>query len=867
MTLPGGSADKLGNRYETWWTLSEFVRMLHGDTEAIRIEDPDAEKAEFVVATGTRRELHQAKRSHQNGKWSFAALRADGFLETIGKQLAGNDDRFVFASGSDARELAELSEAASDGESIEECERSFLATERRKKNFGRLRNDWACDAATAIDRLRRIEVRIIDEYELEKKVRWGVQSLFLGNPDEVLAALRTVVADSVHRTITRDGLVGRLGGSGYQLRPVVNPASAGVAVWTATDRYMTAARTRLIRQQLVPRKAAQTLVERLAASSTDSVMTGRAGSGKTACVVEVVKTLRQRSVPVLAFRLDRFVSASTTSDLGQRLGLGDSPVLVLAAAAEAAGHPGVLIIDQVDAISTLSGRTSGVFELVEQLLLEARGARTRDSLHVVVVCREFDWRNDPRLRRLMPSESNAQNVQIDVAEFTPDQVKDILTRANFDPGQFNKRQLKILQLPQNLSLFLEADFDALRAPAFGTATEIFDRYWDVKRELVSDRAEQAGDRWMEVMETLCGEMASSQQLSVAKEKLDGFPRDYIHQLASEGVLTFDGRLYGFGHESFFDYCFARVFVARDEPMGAFLKASEQHLFRRTQVRQVLAYLREANPVRYIAEFRNLLADNAIRPHLKDLMFALLADVRDPTDDEWEIWKTWIEPTIKAFEDGTPNSDKLAALAWRRFWSSRSWFAEVDRRGLLRRWLDSENDQIIDRVAVGLPTDPPATLAGSRRGVARTVRRTCQLGTTTAIPHGVGRALYQPALLRPVSAPRGQRGARRGARTDRAEQYVLELALQSSEEPARVGRGGDGSSAPAASFARSRRRRQTRPAESLRQRSLRGGSRCLSPPRRLPPLSSNTCFPSSSKSRTTSRPVTHRRSAMPCGRFS
>ena len=48
MTLPGGPADKLGNRYEKWWTVSEGVRMLHGDAEAIRIEAPGVEKAEFV---------------------------------------------------------------------------------------------------------------------------------------------------------------------------------------------------------------------------------------------------------------------------------------------------------------------------------------------------------------------------------------------------------------------------------------------------------------------------------------------------------------------------------------------------------------------------------------------------------------------------------------------------------------------------------------------------------------------------------------------------------------------------------------------------------------------------------------------------
>ena len=44
MTLPGGPADKLGNRYETWWTVSECVRLLRGGTDTIRIEDPGGRK-------------------------------------------------------------------------------------------------------------------------------------------------------------------------------------------------------------------------------------------------------------------------------------------------------------------------------------------------------------------------------------------------------------------------------------------------------------------------------------------------------------------------------------------------------------------------------------------------------------------------------------------------------------------------------------------------------------------------------------------------------------------------------------------------------------------------------------------------------
>ena len=666
--------------------------MLGGETEAIRIEELGVDKAEFVVTTGTRRELHQVKLSHPSGKWSLARLASYGLLHAIGGQLAGNDDQFVFASGSDARELAELCEAARDAESDTEFERHFLAAAERRRRFEKLRDTWGCDVPTARERLRRIDVRTIDERELRDKVHWGVAALFLADPAAVVAELRGLVEDSVHRTISRQGLAERLIRRGLLLRRLRNPGHAGVAVQTATDRYLDIARRKLIQQKLVLKAATETLLSRLDGTPSDSVVTGRAGSGKTACVVEILDRLLERGLPALAFRLDRvpFHSVSTTADLGSHLGLEESPALVLAAAAEATGRPGVLIVDQLDAVSTMSGRSSAAFDLVEQLIHEARGARARVVIHTVVVCRAFDWQNDSRLRQLMPPDSQAQ---VEVAEFTVEEVKTILVGGGFDAALFRERQLEILRLPQNLSLFLEAGFDVSRTPVFGTAKVLFDRYWDAMRQSVADKAETSSDRWLEVIETLCDEMTAAQQLSVAKERLDHFSPDYLKQMASEGVLTFDGLHYGFGHESFFDYCFARLFARRPESLVSFLKKSEQHLFRRAQIRQVLAYLRDPYRGRYIRELAGLVSDQEIRPHIKELAFALLAEVTDPTEEEWAIWEEWTAPALKAIEEGIPNPNKLSALAWRRLFGSAPWFDFVERLGMVESWLASDNDRL------------------------------------------------------------------------------------------------------------------------------------------------------------------------------
>ena len=115
----------------------------------------------------------------------------------------------------------------------------------------------------------------------------------------------------------------------------------------------------------------------------------------------------------------------------------------------------------------------------------------------------------------------------------------------------------------------------------------------------------------------------------------------------------------------------------------------------SQVRQVLAYFRDRDHARYARELCGLFSDDAIRPHLKDLAFALLADVPNPTDEEWAIWQTWIDPALEAVATGSPNSDKLSALAWRRFFGSRPWFADIDRRGIVADWLDSDGEAIAD----------------------------------------------------------------------------------------------------------------------------------------------------------------------------
>lgn len=697
MPLPGGPADKLGNRYENWWTVGQLVRMLQGACESIRIEDPGVDKAEFVLSIGDRREWHQAKRSHPSGSWTLATLAGADveLLQAVGTLLEGNADRFVFVSATDARQLAELSDRARQAATAEEFEAAFLVAKEQTEQFARLLKAWAgCDPHAAYGRLRRIEVRTADERTIEDSVRWGIAAVYLGNTDHLIATLRTIAEDSVHATITRDQLIEKLASRGFVMRRAVRPDSAVAMVEDATRRYLESARGKLIRRTLVPRTETQALLAVLGSHSRDIVLTGKAGGGKTGCVTEFVEELRSRGIPTLAVRLDRIQPASSPEELGHKLGLEESPSLVLAAAAE--GREAVLVIDQLDAVSTASGRSSGFLDAIEGVLTETRGLRERANIHVVVVCREFDWENDHRLKKLLTE----GHVKVSVDLFPAEQVQELLVAEGFAPAVFAPRQLELLRLPQNLSLFLDAGFNPSEAPTFTTAAELFDLYWKHKRVAVRERA-QGADHWMEAIRTLADEMTRTQQLSVPREKLDAIDPAYLDQMSSEGVLTFDGRRYGFGHESFFDYCFARTFSTQQQTTLIELLASdEQHLFRRSQVRQVLTYMRDTDRARYLREVNTILTDTRIRAHIKDLAFALLGRVPDPDDDEWALWEPILRPMLAAIEIGhVDDVDKVSAMAWRHFSRSPSWFEFAVAKGFVQRWLAA--DGTLANMAVNL----------------------------------------------------------------------------------------------------------------------------------------------------------------------
>jgi len=690
MSLTGGPADKLGNRYELWWTVLKVMDILRGQWDAVPVEEPGVEKAEFVLRRALEKSLHQAKRQAGDGKWTLAELSSkdNPYLQAIGQQLQDPNTRIVFVSGSDAPELAELSTRARDSASLEEFDKFFVQGKKHHSGFSLLQRIWGdCSGETARSYLRRIEVRVIDEKSLQDQTLMTARALFLLSPATVCSVIAGLVIDSVHRDLSRAEIIDFLAIAGYNLRQVANAEHARPLIDAVTQRYLDNGQGRLIQGRLIPRAVTEQLQARMNEPKTDCAVTGRAGTGKSGCVAEFVQGLKESGIPVLAFRLDRIDPVKSTAELGQGLGFEESPALLLGAASE--GHKkAALVIDQLDSISTTSGRTTGFFDAVEALMNEVRGLQAKTEIHVFVVCREFDWKNDHRLRKLL----NKEHAHIAVGDFTKEQVSAILEESGVSPNALTPRQLDLLCLPQNLSLFLESSF-TLETP-FNTTLDLFDRYWTTKRISVAERSAPASDSWSDVIQAMVDGMTRSQQLSVRREALDKCAPQYVDQMISEGVLTRDGHRVGFGHESFFDYCFARQFVLASRTLVEFLLQGEQHLFRRAQVRQVLQYLHEGEADRFCAELTGLIEHKQTRTHLKDLALAVAASSATISPQEWELWTRQIARYVEATRTSQP-ADLISTLAWKHFYSSSPLFEQALQVGHVQQWLDSDSEAVVD----------------------------------------------------------------------------------------------------------------------------------------------------------------------------
>jgi hypothetical protein len=705
--LAGGLADKLGNRYEGTWTVACLGSLLRDEWESIDLEPYDGLKIEFHAR---RRdgvvEHHQAKRSAPGGgSWTRRKLEREGLLGAIDR-WTGPNGKFVLISGSPVDpELDNLVIEAQKAVDVQ----LFLASlpdvqlaEFRgfQKDLGHVSDERTWQV------LQRVTFRHVDETTLADLAAAGIALSVDGDPASAIAHLGDYLDLHIGERITATELWGFLAERGVRRRDWGADPDLRAAVEHQNRRFVGDLDESAIVGLQHSRKEAREAVQLLTEDDGPGiiVLAAAAGMGKSVVVRQAVAELA-RSYLTLPIRLDNLTATATADELGQRLGLRGSPVQVLGHLA--AGARAVLVIDQLDAVSDVSGRYGRGFEAVAEMLGELVAF---PNVRLLLACRDFDLEVDRRLRRIRDREGTKI---VAVSLLDDDFIDTVLAAAGVPTAELSQAQREIVRVPLHLRLLAESSGSGR---GFSSELDLFDAYWEAKRRSVGSRGgDEAGASAL--IDELALEMSQRHELEVSADAGSGRPVE-LQLLESEHVLIPDDRRVRFFHERFFDYAFARAFARRGESLAAFLIGTAQDLFRRSQTRQILSYRRAADRQTYLRELRDTLLDPMIRLHIKTLIVAWLRTMADPQEEEWDVLATMLD-----HGDERLRGHVLSVLS-----GSPAIFDFADAAGTFSGWLRSSDDTLKDRAVLVLSAaqrSRPAQVAELLRTVDCTDERNRQ----------------------------------------------------------------------------------------------------------------------------------------------
>jgi hypothetical protein len=427
-----------------------------------------------------------------------------------------------------------------------------------------------------------------------------------------------------------------------------------------------------------------------------TVILGAPGSGKSALMARLGNELVEKGYDLAAIKADLLPrTVDTPEALAQWLHLPDLFDRCLTRLS--VENSVVLLIDQLDALCSLidlhTGRLTVLLELVNNL--------PKSNVHLVLSCRDFEFRHDVRFSRL-----DAE--QVVLALPTWEQVSGILSSYELTTTGWPENFREILRTPQYLKIFLEY-LKEKQQPVFTSYQAMLEDVWQSKVV-----GEDNNKRRADLLQTLAAQMAMDEELWAPTAKYDAFKNEIV-QLEAHGILSRspDKLKIGFSHQTLFDFTRARAFTVESGCFSEYVLKRQDALFVRPTLWSTLVYLRGADKAAYHVEFERLWKTETLRIHVRFLMMEYLGQVTEPDEQEvaWllpalenqrtvrrTLWVMQGNPGWFKLVDGTYLPGIMAAdkdEAWHATWFlSRAWpFAREEILALIEHyWLPtSEKD--------------------------------------------------------------------------------------------------------------------------------------------------------------------------------
>lgn len=356
-----------------------------------------------------------------------------------------------------------------------------------------------------------------------------------------------------------------------------------------------------------------------------AVLAGNAGYGKSVTAKQLLNSLSDKKIPVLALKSDKLTVESVgelNSELGLKLGI-EELIKSLCNKSERI----VVIIDQIDALSQSLSSNRKPLNIYNRLI--GRISKISPNVRLVISCRMYDLEYDPYLQQY-------DNLKKIVLEKLDDkETEHILKALGIKSETLSKEFKEFLRIPIHLEIF-SIICSAYKLLEFRSLQELYAEYW---RQKILNAS--VGSKVLNFVKELSDEMFQSQQITKDRRFFEDKYSFEIRYLISEGVITEGGNKIQFVHQSFFDYTTARCFVDDNRSVAGEILLGNKHqgLFIRSGLKHVLFYLREVKYKVYLEELKMLLFSSNLRFHLKLLIINNLGFLNTPREEEKAIIKS------------------------------------------------------------------------------------------------------------------------------------------------------------------------------------------------------------------------------------
>ena len=462
--MPGGVADKFGNRYEYRWSILKLLELLNEELCSVTIEaiGEDEEGIDlWVVDKDGVREGQQCKSANgSSNSWTPTQLKNKGILESWIKQLRREPSNKVsLVTPLSSSLLGGLVERISNKTSNPSDFFKHQITNTELRNFlkyfsteANLNPTNEHDQAILINFLERITFHQVADFEMRKLIEKTIRFLFISDTDSVYDALLSFIIDknNLAKEITYEVIYDYLISRKIEFIDLKNDPRIRPQIDHLNKKYTNT--YSFINDELYEREIFQACFNEISKQKS-LIIHGKGGSGKSGVTHAILEYCKENLIPVLALKLNVIIPNTNTKIWGNDLGFPASISYVMDAVSKT--KQAVIILDQLDSLRWTNKKSNMTLDVCTSLIDEVNSInKTRtNKISIVFVCRTYDLDNDNHIKPLFSHDGNSeQNIweKIEITEFSDKDVKKLVGNKY---TELPSRLKDLLKLPSNLYIW------------------------------------------------------------------------------------------------------------------------------------------------------------------------------------------------------------------------------------------------------------------------------------------------------------------------------------------------------------------------------------------------------------------------------